>query len=447
MRRALPLAVLATSLLVSACATGPRSFPVSATRFHYDPVTARGTVSVEPLAGPTGLPAAEGTDPRRYASKGSEKYAYVLQSVTLERVGQPGSPVIGTDTPATWCLQSDPDSQGAGIVLALLSYEPTVASKAIALTADSVQTLKDRWTNLCGTPAPAASALYHFNLTPPGASVKGWTLNGMAWPDPPGSFRSAKPDTTLRISEPWRNRPDAAKALVVPALVLPGKADCYEKPVPPRRPWPGPIGPYRPVPPIFRGVSAASALSAAAIAPSAPVREAPAGSAADRIANLAAGRIAIADIRQPPPPPPPPGPAVPIGTTVPPRKLCDIRLLESPLFDDGRIFAPGTPANTAQSDIAALIAQLSGKPAPGPALSFGLKDRVLIECEAVERLVILLFVSTTLMRNEAMVLRRLDAAGAEIARTPLGFAQHITTAAQLPPRWRDPAGPWAETAV
>jgi hypothetical protein len=53
MRAVLPLAALATSLLVSACATGPRSFPVSATRFHYDPVTARGTVAVEPLAGPT----------------------------------------------------------------------------------------------------------------------------------------------------------------------------------------------------------------------------------------------------------------------------------------------------------------------------------------------------------------------------------------------------------
>ncbi|NTS64846.1 hypothetical protein HRV97_06700 [Sphingomonas sp. HHU CXW] len=53
MRAALPLAALTTSLLVCACATGPRSFPVSATRFHYDPVTARGSVAVEPLAGPT----------------------------------------------------------------------------------------------------------------------------------------------------------------------------------------------------------------------------------------------------------------------------------------------------------------------------------------------------------------------------------------------------------
>ncbi|MGJ3625846.1 hypothetical protein AB5I41_00575 [Sphingomonas sp. MMS24-JH45] len=45
----LPLAAL------SACATGPQSFPVQATRFHYDAVAGRGSVAVEPLAG--GAPA------------------------------------------------------------------------------------------------------------------------------------------------------------------------------------------------------------------------------------------------------------------------------------------------------------------------------------------------------------------------------------------------------
>lgn len=51
--RALPIAALAAATLVSACATGPQRFPVSATRFHYDPVTQRGTIAVEPLPGPT----------------------------------------------------------------------------------------------------------------------------------------------------------------------------------------------------------------------------------------------------------------------------------------------------------------------------------------------------------------------------------------------------------
>ncbi len=36
---------------LSACTTGPTSFPIEATRFHYDAMTSRGTIAVEPLPG------------------------------------------------------------------------------------------------------------------------------------------------------------------------------------------------------------------------------------------------------------------------------------------------------------------------------------------------------------------------------------------------------------
>jgi hypothetical protein len=52
--RARHLALLLPATL-AACATGPQSFPVQATRFHYDAVAQRGTVDVEPLPG--GAPA------------------------------------------------------------------------------------------------------------------------------------------------------------------------------------------------------------------------------------------------------------------------------------------------------------------------------------------------------------------------------------------------------
>ena len=45
------LSALALSGALSACATGPLRFPVQATRFHYDAVAQRGTVTVEPLPG------------------------------------------------------------------------------------------------------------------------------------------------------------------------------------------------------------------------------------------------------------------------------------------------------------------------------------------------------------------------------------------------------------
>ena len=48
--RPLVLVLLAAAPL-AACATGPQRFPVEATRFHYDAVAERGTVSVQPLQG------------------------------------------------------------------------------------------------------------------------------------------------------------------------------------------------------------------------------------------------------------------------------------------------------------------------------------------------------------------------------------------------------------
>lgn len=51
--RLLTAVVIATAL--SACTTGPTSFPVQTTRFHYDAMTTRGTIAVEPLPG--GAPA------------------------------------------------------------------------------------------------------------------------------------------------------------------------------------------------------------------------------------------------------------------------------------------------------------------------------------------------------------------------------------------------------
>ena len=46
---------LAASVAVTGCATAPASFPVQATRYHYDAVATRGTIAVEPLPG--GAPA------------------------------------------------------------------------------------------------------------------------------------------------------------------------------------------------------------------------------------------------------------------------------------------------------------------------------------------------------------------------------------------------------
>lgn len=49
MRRVTVLAGMGLAASLAGCATGPTSFPVEATRFHYDPVADRGTVAIGPL--------------------------------------------------------------------------------------------------------------------------------------------------------------------------------------------------------------------------------------------------------------------------------------------------------------------------------------------------------------------------------------------------------------
>jgi hypothetical protein len=45
------VASLAAATMVAGCATGPVVFPVQTTRYHFDPVTSRGTIAVEPQQG------------------------------------------------------------------------------------------------------------------------------------------------------------------------------------------------------------------------------------------------------------------------------------------------------------------------------------------------------------------------------------------------------------
>lgn len=45
------LIVIGMAAALSGCATGPTRFPVQTTRFHFDAMTERGTIAVEPLTG------------------------------------------------------------------------------------------------------------------------------------------------------------------------------------------------------------------------------------------------------------------------------------------------------------------------------------------------------------------------------------------------------------
>ena len=136
------------------------------------------------------------------------------RAAAAARARLPHRSVWWTINPST---ESNPAAQ-----LALLTWQAAPATKAIEYTEKLVETITDRWGTVCTPAAPPAEVLWTFSWKPLGPSATGWDLEGVAWPDPPGTQRSAPPDTTLHVSEPWRTGDPQLDALrgVVPAVVV-----------------------------------------------------------------------------------------------------------------------------------------------------------------------------------------------------------------------------------
>ncbi len=189
------------------------------------------------LAGMGVLTPGPGVDPSGYATRSSEKYRYRIKALKLERVkgnGQvdaqtyaPGSVQI----PPVWWSTAPADEANAVAQLALLTWQATPATKAIEFTDKLVQDVKHRWGTACSSAAEPAEVLWTFKLEPLGPSQTGWDLEGVAWPDLPGTRRSQAPETHLRVTEPWRSGNAQLDALrgVVPALVIGGVVECHRK--------------------------------------------------------------------------------------------------------------------------------------------------------------------------------------------------------------------------
>ncbi|RZS58596.1 hypothetical protein [Sphaerotilus mobilis] len=171
------------------------------------------------------------------SERGGEKYQYRITAVALERIdpvsGGVLSPAVdGSSAPALWWTLRDATEANANAQLALLTWEPTPATKAIEKTERLTETIRERWGRVCEPAAPAAEVLWTFRWEPYGPSASGWDLEGVAWPDPPGTRRSGRPDTGLHVSERWRSG-DATLDMqrgIVPALVIGGLVACWHGP-------------------------------------------------------------------------------------------------------------------------------------------------------------------------------------------------------------------------
>lgn len=440
----------------------------------------------------TSVPSAPGVPVDGYAERGGERYRYELSALVLERI-DPSSgasiapPVQGSTAPVVWWTVQDATGSNATAQLALFTWDPAPATKALEKTDRLKETIHERWGRVCEDAAPAADVLWTFRWEAVGPSPTGWDLEGIAWPDPPGTRRSTPPETRLHVSERWRSGDIALDTLrgIFPAMVIAGLVPCYQ---PPAKGGPGII--RRPPMDVIKlpatlprlvvggvGPVHAAVPSGAAAAPHDPVHaalvrrdsQAPLRitsalhakvrtGLADAVATgLSAGAATVMS------PPQALSEVVrklqqseplanaellatfgamatiqPSAASIPmmlvPGKRCQVRALEAPLLDDGRPIVFGDPAKAKT-----VAEQLKAHGViHGP-----LNDVVVLHTGAFAQLDLLLFVRRHLLSPRQLVVRTLDGNGQQLASLFISTAD-IAPPKTLPAHWTDPTGPWVD---
>lgn len=201
------------------------------------PPSPDGTVTIEGLGEP--LTPAPGVTSDGTVERSGKRYRYKVTALGLERVkgnGQVDSVTLnGSNAPATWWTINPAEDNSPNAQLALLTYQVTPATKAIEYHDKLVEDVIRHWGAVCDPVAEPAEVLWTFKLEALGPSPAGWELEGVAWPDAPGTKRSTPPDTTVHVSEPWRTGDPGVDGLrgVVPAIVVGGAVECRRKQQPP----------------------------------------------------------------------------------------------------------------------------------------------------------------------------------------------------------------------
>lgn len=155
-----------------------------------------------------------------WVKRGRMSYKYVINSITIAQslTINPGEVV-----PLTWRTRHDaPGGDDNNCELALLDWTPNATPKALTRSEYLIEQIEDRWIRVCFTGAPPTSILWTFQEEALGASPKGWTLEGTAWPDPPDTIRSEPPDLVSKVNDKWRtgNELFEAQILIEPSIVV-----------------------------------------------------------------------------------------------------------------------------------------------------------------------------------------------------------------------------------
>lgn len=158
--------------------------------------------------------------PNGWIRRGERFYRYTLQSIQLICTSANGAPlypaVAEGETPAVWWDRYGKPGVGDNEVqLALLSWIPDATPAAAERTTSLDRRVKARWGNVCIEVAPPTKVLWTFRQAPGGPSKSGWRLQGLAWPDSPGTFRGMLPETRLQVTEPWRSGEQLADGMIL----------------------------------------------------------------------------------------------------------------------------------------------------------------------------------------------------------------------------------------
>jgi len=394
----------------------------------------------------TALTTAPGVGGDGFAERSGDRYHYEITEIRLERVkgnGQLDTPVLAGGTgagaaPVVWWTINSSTQANPAAQLALLTWQAAPATKAIEYTEKLVETITDRWGTVCTPAAPPAEVLWTFLLEPLGASATGWDLEGIAWPDPPGTQRSTPPGTSLHVGERWRTGDPQLDALrgVIPAIVIGSTVKCDRRDTRPERPDIHEILGTRltHLPLAVRRSPAFLAKAEAATATIDALAERAEPATFDHVLtqtalgtpvpapqwHLALQSLGRAVVDLPPA----------VSTQ---QGVCPIKVLEAPMLDNG------------------LATNFADKATRRTLAAAGIKDEkrdlydvVQLHTGAYESLELLLLVPRAIAASRTLVARVLDATGAETDRVVVGSGDLLAAGTALPPDWVDPAGPWAD---
>ena len=320
--------------------------------------------------------------------------------------------------------------------LALLTWQATPATKAIEYTEKLTETITDRWGTVCTPAAPPAEVLWTFLLEPFGPSAVGWDLEGVAWPDPPGTQRGTPAGTSLHVGERWRTGDPQLDALrgVIPAIVVGSTVKCHRGDVQPGGPDISVVlgTTLSHIPLDVRRSPRFVAKTELATTGIDALLERPTTATFDHLLAQTALGAAV------------PSPFWHLGlqslgrAVVPPPPastqggLCPVKALQAPMLDNG------------------LASNFGDEATQRMLASAGIKDEkrdlfdvVQLHTGAYDSLGLLLFVPRAVAASETLVVRVLDGSGAETDRVVVTSSDLLASGTALPPDWVDPAGPWA----